>query len=110
MPPMLRAIDAAKDFGIGVVPVRRSGHFGMADVFHPPRRASGLASAFLTSNASPGHGAVGVAREKRRRQQSLVLGRAGGTSPPPMILDIANTAVARGKLYLARQRRRADSG
>ena len=77
---MLRAIDAAKDFGIGVVPVRRSGPFRHGDVFHPPRRASGL-HRLSHQQCQPGHGAVGWHGETRR-QQSLVLGRAGGTSPP----------------------------
>ena len=98
---MLRAIDAAKDFGIGVVPVRRSGHFGMAMYFTRLAAQAGCIG-FLTSNASPAMAPWG-GTEKRVGNNPWSWAAPAGRHPP-MILDIANTAVARGKLYLARQR------
>ncbi len=98
---MLRAIDAAKDFGIGIVPVRRSGHFGMAMYFTRLAAQAGCIG-FLTSNASPAMAPWG-GTEKRVGNNPWSWAAPAGHYPP-MILDIANTAVARGKLYLARQR------
>ena len=51
----------------------------------------------------PGDGAVGRAQEDGRHQ-SMVAGPRRPGRHPPMVLDIANTGVARGKIYLARQK------
>ena len=51
----------------------------------------------------PGDGALGRAKEDGRHQ-SLVAGRRRPARHAPMVLDIANTGVARGKIYLARQK------
>ena len=95
------AIDRASTFGIGAISVRNSNHFGTAMYFTLMAAHRGHIG-FLATNASPAMPPWG-GRAK-----------AVGTNPwswaapagryPPMVLDIANTAVARGKIHLARQR------
>ncbi|WP_433274276.1 Ldh family oxidoreductase [Actinosynnema sp. CS-041913] len=93
------AIDRATRHGVGVVAVRNSNHFGTAAYFTrmaPPRGCIGI----LTTNSSPAMAPWGGR------------GKLVGSNPwsvaapvddgPHMVLDIANTAVARGKIYLAR--------
>ncbi len=94
------AIRRAKAHGAGAVAVRNSNHFGMAMYFSLLAPPEGCIM-FLTTNASPAMAPWGG-------RDSLV-----GTNPwswaspagryPPMVLDIANTGVARGKIYLAKQ-------
>jgi LDH2 family malate/lactate/ureidoglycolate dehydrogenase len=57
---------------------------------------------FLSTNASPAMAPWG-GREKRLGTNPWSLAAPAGVYPP-MLLDLANTAVARGKLYVARQR------
>ncbi len=95
------AVERAKAHGIGAVAVRNSNHFGTAMYFTKAAAKAGCV-AFLSTNASPAMAPWGG-------RQKLV-----GTNPwswaapagrhPAMVLDIANTAVARGKIYLARQK------
>ncbi|MCG6903748.1 MAG: Ldh family oxidoreductase [Rhodobacter sp.] len=98
---MTRAIAAAKTHGIGAVAVRNSGHFGTAMYFTRMAVQAGCVG-FLSSNASPAMAPWG-GLEKRIGTNPWSWAAPAGTYPP-MMLDIANTAVARGKLYLARQR------
>jgi LDH2 family malate/lactate/ureidoglycolate dehydrogenase len=91
----------AKAHGVGAVAVRNSNHFGTAMYFTLMAPPEGCIM-FMSTNASPAMAPWG-GREK-----------AVGTNPwswaspagrhPPMVLDIANTGVARGKIYLASQR------
>lgn len=94
------AIERAKAHGIAAVAVRNSNHFGTAMYFTRKVARAGCVG-FLSTNASPAMPPWG-GRSK-----------AVGTNPwswaapaglfPPMVLDVANTSVARGKIYLARQ-------
>lgn len=99
---MRSAIARAKAHGIGAVSVRNSGHFGTAFYFTRMAAEAGCIG-FLSTNASPAMAAFG-GREKRVGNNPWSIAAPAGKHPP-MMLDIANTAVARGKLYLARQRR-----
>ena len=95
------ATDRAKKFGIGAISVRNSNHFGTAMYFTLLAARRGCIG-FVATNASPAMPPWGG------------LTQAVGTNPwswaapagkhPPMVLDIANTAVARGKIHFARQR------
>jgi LDH2 family malate/lactate/ureidoglycolate dehydrogenase len=95
------AIDRARAHGIGAVAVRNSNHFGTAMYFSLMAARAGCIG-FLSTNSSPAMPPWG-GREN-----------AVGTNPwswaapagrhPPMVLDIANTGIARGKIYLARQK------
>jgi LDH2 family malate/lactate/ureidoglycolate dehydrogenase len=98
---MESAIERAKAHGIGAVAVRNSGHFGTAMYFTRMAAAAGCIG-FLSTNASPAMAPWG-AREKRVGTNPWSWAAPAG-SFAPMLLDIANTAVARGKLYVARQR------
>jgi LDH2 family malate/lactate/ureidoglycolate dehydrogenase len=98
---MTEAIGAARKHGIGAVAVRNSGHFGTAMYFTRMAAAMGCVG-FLSTNASPAMAPWG-GREKRVGNNPWSWAAPAGRHPP-MMLDIANTAVARGKLYLARQR------
>src|SRR5229473_98470 len=95
------AITRAKAHGIAAVAVRNSNHFGTAAYFSRLAPAEGCI-ALLTTNASPAMAPWG-AREKRIGNNPWSLAAPAGRHAP-MVLDIANTVVARGKVYLARQR------
>ena len=98
---MEEAIARAKRHGVGVVAVRDSNHFGTAMYFTRMAAAAGCIG-FLSTNASPAMAPWG-GRAKAVGNNPWSLAAPAGRHPP-MILDIANTAVARGKVYLARQR------
>ena len=95
------AVERARLHGVGVVGVRNSNHFGTA-MYFTRRAAQEGCVGILTTNASPAMAPWG-GREK-------VLGTNPWSiaAPAPgnrvVAVDIANTAVARGKLYLAKSR------
>ncbi len=95
------AIARAKAHGIGAVAVRNSNHFGTAMYFTLMAAARGCIG-FLSTNASPAMAPWG-GREKAVGTNPWSWAAPAGTNPP-FVLDIANTAVARGKIYLARQK------
>lgn len=98
---MSHAIDLAKKHGLGAVTVRNSGHFGTAMYFTRMAADAGCVG-FLSTNASPAMAPWGGV-EKRVGTNPWSWAAPAGRHPP-MMLDIANTAVARGKLYLAERR------
>jgi LDH2 family malate/lactate/ureidoglycolate dehydrogenase len=95
------AIRRAKLHGVGVVAVRNSNHFGTAMYFTLMAPPEGCV-AFLSTNASPAMAPWGGRRKTVGTNPWSVAAPAG--RHPPMALDIANTGVARGKVYLARQK------
>ena len=96
-----RAVERARTYGVGVVGVRNSNHFGTA-MWFTRRAARDGCVAMLTTNASPAMAPWG-GREKRvgTNPWSIAAPGPGGTV---VALDIANTAVARGKIHLAKNR------
>lgn len=98
---METAIRAARTHGIGAVSVRNSGHFGTAMYFTRMAARAGCVG-FLSTNASPAMAPWGGI-EKRVGTNPWSWAAPAGRRPE-MMLDIANTAVARGKLYLAEKR------
>jgi LDH2 family malate/lactate/ureidoglycolate dehydrogenase len=95
------AIARAKKHGVGVVGLRNSNHFGTA-MYYTLMAARDGCVAFLSTNASPAMAPWG-GRKKSIGTNPWSLAAPAGKYPP-MVLDIANTAVARGKVYLARQK------
>lgn len=95
------AIARARRHGIGAVAVRNSGHFGTA-MYFTRRAAMDGCIGLLATNASPAMAPIGGRGKLIGTNPWSIAAPAGRY--PPMVLDIANTAVARGKLYLARQR------
>lgn len=98
---METAIRAARTHGIGAVAVRNSGHFGTAMYFTRMAARDGCIG-YLTANASPAMAPWGGI-DKRLGTNPWSWAAPAGRYPTFM-LDIANTAVARGKLYAARAR------
>lgn len=97
------AIAKAKQHGIAAVAVRHSNHFGTLMYFTRMAAQAGCI-AFLATNGGPAMAPWGGARRKivGNNPWSIAAPAAGRA---PIVLDIANTGVARGKIYLARQRR-----
>jgi LDH2 family malate/lactate/ureidoglycolate dehydrogenase len=95
------AIARAQQFGIGCVSIRRSGHFGTAMYFTKTIAEQNMIG-FLATNASPAMAAFG-GREKivGNNPQSWA---APTPFAAPFVVDIAHTAVARGKIYLAKEK------
>jgi LDH2 family malate/lactate/ureidoglycolate dehydrogenase len=95
------AVERARSFGVGVVGVRNSNHFGTA-MYFTRRAAQDGCVAILTTNASPAMAPWG-GREKRLGTNPWSI-----AAPAPdgrvVVVDIANTAVARGKIHLAKNR------
>src|SRR3954469_12826532 len=95
------AVERARTHGVGVVGVRNSNHFGTAMYFTRRAAADGCV-AVLTTNASPAMAPWG-GREKRLGTNPWSIA-APGPDGRVVAVDIANTAVARGKIYLAKNR------
>lgn len=95
------AVRRAKAHGVGVIGMRNSNHFGTA-MYFTLRAAREGCVAFLSTNASPAMAPWG-GREKRVGNNPWSIAAPAGERAP-MVLDIANTVVARGKVYLARQK------
>ena len=94
-------ISRARQFGICCASIRRSGHFGTAMYFTKQLAEAGMIG-FLATNASPAMPPWGgVEKLVGNNPQSWA---APTASQAPFILDIAHTAVARGKIYLAREK------
>jgi LDH2 family malate/lactate/ureidoglycolate dehydrogenase len=95
------AVERARTHGIGAVGVRNSNHFGTAMWFTRRAARDGIV-AVLTTNASPAMAPWGG------RQKVLGTNPWSIAAPAPggrvVAVDIANTAVARGKIYLAKNR------
>lgn len=94
------AIRRAKQHGIAAVAVRNSNHFGTAMYFTLMAPPQGCV-AFLSTNASPAMAPWGGRKKTIGTNPWSWAAPAGRHAP--MVLDIANTGVARGKIYLARQ-------
>ncbi|HEU5018915.1 MAG TPA: Ldh family oxidoreductase [Pseudolabrys sp.] len=95
------AVSRAKEHGIGAVGVRRSNHFGTA-LYFTLMAARQNCVAFLSTNASPAMAPWG-GRSKIVGTNPWSWAAPAGRYAP-MALDMANTAVARGKIYVARQK------
>ena len=94
-------IEKARDFGIAAVSIRRSGHFGTA-MYFTKQMAEADMIGFLATNASPAMAAFGGAEKMvGNNPQSWA---APTDRQAPFILDIAHTEVARGKIYLAKEK------
>jgi LDH2 family malate/lactate/ureidoglycolate dehydrogenase len=98
---MREAIERAKRYGIGAAAVRNSNHFGTA-MYFTRRAAEARCIGILSTNGSPAMAPWGGRKKTIGNNPWSIAAPAGRHDP--MVLDIANTAVARGKIYLARQR------
>lgn len=94
-------IERARQHGVSAIGVRNSNHFGTAAYFTRMSAEAGCV-AFLTTNASPAMAAWG-GREKLIGTNPWSIAAPAGQRGVA-VMDIANTAVARGKIYLAAER------
>jgi LDH2 family malate/lactate/ureidoglycolate dehydrogenase len=95
------AIAMARAFGIGIVAVRRSTHFGMAASYVLPAIAEGFI-AMVFSNASRAMPPWG-GREALLGTNPFAAGAPGG-SLGPFLLDMSPAVAARGKIRRAARR------
>lgn len=94
-------IERARAHGVSAIGVRNSNHFGTAAYFTRMSAEAGCV-AFLATNASPAMAAWG-GREKLIGTNPWSIAAPAGQRGVA-VMDIANTAVARGKIYLAAER------
>jgi LDH2 family malate/lactate/ureidoglycolate dehydrogenase len=94
------AVSRAKVHGIGAVGVRNSNHFGTAMYFTRMAASAGCIG-FLSTNSSPAIAPWGGRRKALGSNPWSIAAPAGKHAP--MMLDIANARVARGKVYLAKR-------
>jgi len=98
---MQEAIAIAREFGVGVVSVRRSTHFGMAAAYVLQALEAGLIS-LVFSNASPAMPPWG-ARTALLGTNPFAAGAPAGKHPP-FLLDMSPAVAARGKIRRAERR------
>lgn len=94
-------VERAKAHGVSAIGVRNSGHFGTAAYF-TRRAADAGCVAFLATNASAAMAAWGGRTKSIGTNPWSIAAPAGRHGV--VVMDLANTAVARGKLYLAKER------
>lgn len=98
---MACAIQMAKEFGIGMVSVKHSNHFGMSAWLVQQALDDGMMSLVFT-NSSPALPVWG-GKSKLMGVSPIACGAPGGKQPP-FILDMAPSVAARGKIYKAKRR------
>lgn len=94
-------IERARRHGVAAVGVRNSGHFGTAAYFTRMAAEAGFV-AFLSTNASPAMAPWGGRTKSIGTNPWSIAAPAGRHGV--LVADLANTAVARGKIYLAKER------
>jgi LDH2 family malate/lactate/ureidoglycolate dehydrogenase len=96
------AVKRAKAHGIAAVGVRNSNHFGTC-MYYTLMGAHAGCVMLLTSNGGPAMAPWGGRKKIIGTNPWSIAAPAG--SRAPFVVDMANTGVARGKIYLARNRR-----
>ena len=96
------AVQRAKKHGIAAVGVHHSNHFGTCMYYTRLGALEGCVMV-LTTNGGPAMAPWG-GREKIIGTNPWSVAAPAGTYPP-LLVDMANTGVARGKIYLARNKR-----
>jgi len=95
------AMAIAREFGVGIVSVRRSTHFGMAASYVKPALEAGFI-ALVFSNASPAMPPWG-GKDGLLGTNPFAAGAPGGKLPP-FLLDMSPAVAARGKIRRAERR------
>lgn len=97
-----QAIARAKAHGVGIVGARNSNHFGTCMYYTLTGAREGCVM-LLASNGGPAMAPWGGRKKIVGTNPWSVAAPAGGR--PAFVMDMANTGVARGKIYLARNKR-----
>ena len=98
---MACAIDMAKEFGIGMVSVKHSNHWGMSAWVVQQALDAGMMSLVFT-NSGPALPVWG-GKHQLMGVSPIACGAPGGEKPP-FILDMAPSIAARGKVFKAKRR------
>lgn len=98
---MQAAIDMAKVYGIGMVSIKHSNHFGMSAWIVQKAIDANMMSLVFT-NSSPALPVWG-GKEQLMGVSPIACGAPGGKEKP-FILDMAPSIAARGKIYKAKRR------
>ncbi|KAK3303127.1 Malate/L-lactate dehydrogenase [Chaetomium strumarium] len=99
---METAISMAQSFGIGMVSVKHSNHFGMSAWIVRQAVDAGMMSLVFT-NSSPALPVWG-GKSQLMGVSPIACGAPGGENSVPFILDMAPSVAARGKIYKALRR------
>ncbi|KAK4145649.1 Malate/L-lactate dehydrogenase [Dichotomopilus funicola] len=99
---METAITMARTFGIGMVSVKQSNHFGMSAWIVRQAVDAGMMSLVFT-NSSPALPVWG-GKSQLMGVSPIACGAPGGEGSIPFILDMAPSVAARGKIYKALRR------
>ena len=95
---MKKAIELAKEFGIGMVAVKNSNHFGTASYFSMMALEEGMIGVTM-ANASPAIAPFGTAEPLLGTNPLSIAVPA--KNKVPIVLDMAMSTVARGKIRLS---------
>lgn len=98
---MAKAIEMAQVYGIGMVSIKHSNHFGMSAWIVQQAIDAGMMSLVFT-NSSPALPAWG-GKNKLMGVSPIACGAPGGLEKP-FILDMAPSVAARGKIHKAKRR------
>ncbi|KAI0384103.1 Malate/L-lactate dehydrogenase [Hypomontagnella monticulosa] len=98
---MKTACDMAREFGIGMVSIKHSNHYGMAAWIVQQAIDDGMMSLVFT-NSSPALPAFG-GKSQLIGVSPIACGAPGGEEKP-FIMDMAPSVAARGKIYKAKRR------
>ncbi|KAL4903824.1 hypothetical protein BDW74DRAFT_34300 [Aspergillus multicolor] len=98
---MARAIEMAREFGLGLVSVKHSNHFGMSAWLVQQAVDAGM-MALVFTNSSPALPVWG-GKEKLIGVSPIAAGAPAGKEKP-FILDMAPSVAARGKIHKALRR------
>ena len=96
------ATETAREYGVGAAIVRNAGHFGAAAFYAELIAAEKCVGVVLTN--TPAVMAPFGGRESLLGNNPLAIAAPGGGGRPLMVLDIAQSASARGKIKLAEVR------
>jgi LDH2 family malate/lactate/ureidoglycolate dehydrogenase len=99
---MQQAVRRARAHGVGAVAVRNSNHFGTC-MYYTLMAAREGCIGLLATNGGPAMAPWGGRKKIVGTNPWSVAAPAGAR--PPFVMDMANTGVARGKIYLARNKR-----
>lgn len=105
---METAIEMAQNFGIGMVSVKHSNHFGMSAWVVQQALDADMMSLVFT-NSSPALPVWG-GRSKLMGVSPIACGAPAGKGSRPFIMDMAPSVAARGKIYKALRRQEKIPG
>ena len=98
---MEMACDKAKEFGVGVVTVRRSNHYGAAGVYSTMAADWGMIGICMTGSSQPA--VLPTFAKEPRFSTNPIAVAAPGLKNEHFSLDMATSTVAVGKLNIARR-------